>query len=132
LLQWSQQAAEALQFIHANGVCHGDVSCTNFFLDKSLDLKVGDFTSLSNGSRVTMQDIQDDISDYGSALYEMATGYPPFPDLHKNEREQRLKQKSFPDLANLELKSVVLRCWNGHYKSFADVLRDVNIARKQS
>ncbi|KAL3486415.1 hypothetical protein BJX62DRAFT_242026 [Aspergillus germanicus] len=29
LLRWAQQAAEALLFIHANGVCHGDVSCTS-------------------------------------------------------------------------------------------------------
>jgi serine/threonine protein kinase len=132
LLRWAQQAAEALQFIHANGICHGDVNCTNFFLDKSLDLKVGDFTSSSNGLVVTPQDLQDDISDYGSALYEMAVGRVPFPDLRKDEREHRLKQKSFPDLANLELKSVVPRCWYGHYNSFAYVLRDVNIAGKQS
>ncbi|KAL3454397.1 kinase-like protein [Aspergillus insuetus] len=128
LLRWAQQAAGALQFMHANEICHGDVSCTNFFLDKSLDLKVGNFTSSSNGSFVTPQDLQDDISDYGSALYEMAMGYVPFPNLHKDEREQRLKQKSFPDLANLELKYVVLRCWDGHYTRFADVLRDINIA----
>jgi serine/threonine protein kinase len=81
LLHWAQQAAEALQFIHANGVCHGDISCTNFFVDKSLDLKVGDFTSSSTGSFVTPQLLQDDILDYGSALYEMAMGHVPFPDL---------------------------------------------------
>ncbi|KAL2794918.1 kinase-like domain-containing protein [Aspergillus keveii] len=50
LFRWARQAAEALQFLHENSICHGDVNCTNFFLDQHLNLKVGDFTSSLVGS----------------------------------------------------------------------------------
>ncbi|KAL4862653.1 hypothetical protein BDV12DRAFT_39937 [Aspergillus spectabilis] len=131
LLRWAQQAAEALQFIQANGICHGDVSCTNFFLDQSLDLKVGDFTSSFNNSPATPEAFQEDILNYGSALYEMATGHLPCPNLCEDEREQRFKQKAYPDLTNVEMKSMILRCWDGQYTSFTNILEDINTAHQK-
>lgn len=128
VLQWAQQAAEALEFVHANGICHGDINCTNFFLDHQLNLKLGDFTSSTDS--VTARDLQEDISNYGSALYEIAIGHPPYPNLSLEEREQRFQAKVFPDLAKAAtLKSLILRCWTSEYTSMGDILRDINIAR---
>ncbi|KAL3476420.1 kinase-like domain-containing protein [Aspergillus californicus] len=93
VLRWAQQAAEALQFIHANGICHGDVNCTNFFLGEYLDLKVSDFISAFDNSPATPQAFQEDISNYGSALYEIVTGHLPYEYLSEDEREQRFIQK---------------------------------------
>ncbi|PWY94064.1 kinase-like protein [Aspergillus sclerotioniger CBS 115572] len=127
LVRWAQQAVEALQFIHANEICHGDINCTNFFLDQHMNLKVGDFTSSFNDLFVTPQALQEDISNYGSALYEMATGHLPYHTLSGDEREQRFKQKRFPDLANVALKSVILRSWNAEHTSFASILKDIKV-----
>ncbi|KAL3265063.1 hypothetical protein ABHI18_000187 [Aspergillus niger] len=71
ILRWAKQAAEALQFIHENGIAHGDVSCVSFYVDQFLDVKVGDFTRSSDA---TPQAVRQDISDYGSALYYLVTG----------------------------------------------------------
>ncbi|KAE8355375.1 kinase-like protein [Aspergillus coremiiformis] len=128
LLRWARQAAEALQFLHENRICHGDVNCTNFFLDQHLNLKVGDFTSSLVGSRATPQDFQEDISNYGSALYEMATGHLPYHTLSEDEREQKFRQRKFPDLTNVHLKSLILRCWNAEYTTLVNIAKDINIA----
>ncbi|KAL5340933.1 kinase-like domain-containing protein [Aspergillus crustosus] len=125
LLRWARQAAEALQFLHNNSICHGDVNCSNLFLDQHLDLKVGDFTSSLVGSLATPHDFQGDISNLGSAMYEMARGHLSYPTLSEDEREQKLEQREFPDLANVELKSMILRCWNTEYTCFVDIVEDI-------
>ncbi|KAL2853201.1 kinase-like protein [Aspergillus pseudodeflectus] len=128
LLRWARQAAEALQFLHENGICHGDVNCSNFFLDQHLNLKVGDFTSSLVGSLATPQHFQADILNYGCALYEMATGYLPYHTLCEDKREQKLKQGKFPDLTTVGLRSLILQCWDAGYTTLADVMKDIDTA----
>ncbi|KAL4961856.1 kinase-like domain-containing protein [Aspergillus stella-maris] len=77
---WARQATEAVQFVHANGIHHGDVNCTNFFVDGNLDLKLGDFTSSVNDLAVTAEDLREDILNIGAALYELGTGHLPSPN----------------------------------------------------
>jgi serine/threonine protein kinase len=129
LLRWARQAAEALQFLHENGICHGDVNCSNFFLDQHLKLKVGDFTSSLVGSLATPQDFQEDIK-YGSALYEMATGYLPYHTLSEDIREQKLKQRKFLDLTTVGFKSLILQCWNAEYTTLADIVKDIELTNQ--
>ena len=122
LLSWAKQAAEALQFIHANGIMHGDVDCRKFFITECLDLKVGDFTRSSDA---TPEGVRADISDFGSALYEQVTGYLPYPGLPQDEKERMFRQMEFPDLTTVEVKGIIFPCWAGHYTSFAGVLEDI-------
>jgi tRNA A-37 threonylcarbamoyl transferase component Bud32 len=42
----ASQAAQAILFLHANGVLHGDITCGNFFFDKKLNSKI--FPSLDD------------------------------------------------------------------------------------
>ena len=47
LYRWAFQAAEALEFAHSLGVCNSDIHPINFFLDRDLNLKVGDWAGAS-------------------------------------------------------------------------------------
>lgn len=130
-LRWAYQAAEALHFVHINGVCHGDINCNNFFLDGHLDLKLGDFTSSSIHPHIPQQALQEDMFEFGSALYEMATGHPPYPDLSTTEREETLLAKKYPDLTKITtLKSIIHRCWNAEYNNMEDIMKDIEKTRK--
>ncbi|EHA18456.1 hypothetical protein CBS63078_4938 [Aspergillus niger] len=122
ILRWAKQAAEALQFIHENGIAHGDVSCVSFYVDQFLDVKVGDFTRSSDA---TPQAVKQDISDYGSALYYLVTGQYPYQGLPEKEVEECFKRGEFPDLTDVQLKSIIHPCWAGHYNSFEGLLVDV-------
>jgi serine/threonine protein kinase len=127
LLRWAREAAEALLFVHLNGVSHGDINCTNFFLNGDLELKLGDFTSSFVHSHIPRQDLQGDIRDFGSALFEMATGHLPYPDLSTIEREEALLAKQYPDLTQITaLKSIIVHCWNGEYEHMKDVIKDID------
>jgi serine/threonine protein kinase len=129
LLRWAREAAEALRFAHLNGVSHGDINCTNFFLNKGLELKVGDFTSSFIHSPIPEHILQEDIRNLGSALYEMATGYLPFPSLSTMEREEALLARRYPDIAQTTiLKPIILRCWKGEYKNVEDIIINIDKA----
>ncbi|GCB23033.1 serine/threonine-protein kinase HT1 [Aspergillus awamori] len=122
ILRWAKQAAGALHFIHESGIAHGDVSCVSFYVDQFLDVKVGDFTRSSDA---TPQAVKQDISDYGSALYYLVTGQYPYQGLPEKEVEERFKRGEFPDLTDVQLKSIIHPCWAGHYTGFAGVLEDL-------
>jgi serine/threonine protein kinase len=129
LLRWAREAADALLFVHLHGVSHGDINCTNFFLNSQLELKLGDFTSSFIHSPIPEQVLQEDIRDFGSALYEMATGHLPFPNLSTTKREEALLARIYPDITQVTvLKSIILRCWNGEYKCLEDIINDIDKA----
>jgi serine/threonine protein kinase len=76
------QIAEALCFIHSNGVIHGDLTTLNIFLDEGLNPKVGDFAGSSlDGSPLLIESaasyqypgaslsVQGDLFAFGSLVY---------------------------------------------------------------
>jgi serine/threonine protein kinase len=126
LLRWALEAAEALHFVHLNGVAHGDINCTNLFIHNRLELKLGDFTSSFTYATIPRPGLEADIRDFGSALFEMETGQLPHPDLSVFEREDALDAKQYPDLARVTtLKSVVLHYWNRQYGCMENVVEDI-------
>ncbi|QKX61636.1 uncharacterized protein TRUGW13939_08788 [Talaromyces rugulosus] len=129
LLRWARDVALALQFIHLNGVSHGDVHCTNFFLNKDLQIKLGDFTSSFIHSIIPEDALQEDFRDFGSALFEMETRCLPFPSLSTIEREEALLAGKYPDITQTTvLGPIILRCWKGEYKRMEDIIKDIDKA----
>jgi hypothetical protein len=99
-----------------------------FFLGSAFESEGKRFTSSFTDS-VTSQDLQEDIPNYGSALYEIATDYLPYHDLSAEERAQKFQAKMFPDLAKqLTLKALILRDWDGDYTNAEDILKNINTA----
>jgi len=126
--RWAQQGALALCFVHMNDVAHADVSCDNFFLDGSLNLHLGDFTNSSLGLETYLE--QDDIFDFGLALYEMSTGIQLFRGLFLSPGEKRAKmeQEGLPDLLQLPVTGLVgtiAKCLQSQYENMGEVLRDI-------
>ena len=122
---------------------HGDLNCSNLFLNRDLKLKLGDFAGFSidgspalvcyssshtlpatlNGTAVSQES---EIFAFGSTLYEMVTGSEPYIGLAEKEVERLYSLKKFPDTTNLDiLGPVILKCWRLEYKSMCDVLKGI-------
>ena len=152
LYKWAYQATEALEFAHGLGVLHADIHCLNFFLTKTLDLKVGDWggASIDAGKshcsyryryRLFERDGTDvpaergiseatEIFALGTAFYVMVSGEEPWPELEEPkdrlEIRKRIINRQFPDTKQLRiLGSVVAKCWSGEFDSMTEVRRAI-------
>lgn len=148
LYKWTYQATEALEFAHGLGVLHADIHCMNFFLTKTLDLKVGDWggASIDGGKshcsyryshRLFGVDGTDipaekgiskatEIFALGTAFYVMISGEEPWPEFKEPkdrlEIRERIVNRRFPDTGGLRvLSDVVVKCWNGGFDSMTEV-----------
>lgn len=157
LYRWAGQAAEALEFAHSLGVYNSDIHCVNFFLDQSLNLKVGDWAGASidggtshstyrlrcrlfdtNGTdipRATGISAITEVFALGSALYSMVTCQDLWPDLHepedREEIKKRLQEKHFPDTSVLRaLRDVIWKCWNVELTSMTEVKHAIEAERR--
>ena len=151
ILQWAQQAAEALAFCHSQGVLHGDINCGNFFLDRHLNIKLGDFAGSSiNGSPAkvcyssshqmpenhsTPDGIiileNTEIFAFGSALYEMVTGDEPYSEKDGSKIESLYQHNVFPDVTGLgPLGPVIIRCWNLDFHHMSEIAECIETKRE--
>jgi len=156
LYKWTYQAAEALEFAHKLGVLHSDIHCLNFFLTKTLDLKVGDWggASIDGGQshcsyryshRLFGVDGADipaekgiskatEIFALGTAFYVMISGKEPWPELKEPrdrlEIRERIVNRQFPDPGGLKiLGDVVAKCWSGGFDSMTEIRRAIEDER---
>ena len=126
---WILQIAEALQFIHRNGVIHGDLTSSNIFLDSNLDPKIADFAGSSldqsplliespgsycyPGSSLS---VQGDIFAFGSLVYEIMTGESPYEGKDGDEVRALFLKNIFPETTQLgPLGHIIDKCWRGEY-----------------
>lgn len=138
-----------MAFCHANAVLHGDINCSNFFLDGEQNLKLGDFAGssiddsppticYSTTHQLLSLDPSSEPEDYiisketeifafGSSLYEMVTGRPPYEDKSDAEVERLFYSREYPKLYDdTVLGAVITRCWNVDFSSMDEVLKSID------
>ncbi|TID23715.1 kinase-like protein [Venturia nashicola] len=139
--KWITQAAEALAFIHLNGVIHCDIHPNNFLLDEELNVQLCDFAgslfgSLDGGAMESTRyclprdwrdppNITSDLFAFGSFMYYIMTGREPYADLSDDDVKAKFEQKLFPDVELLQFGSVIKGCWAGDFKRADDVLEAI-------
>lgn len=141
--KWIMQAAEGLAVLHRNRIIQGDVGCHNMLLDCDNNLKLCDFSGSSidgcdasidyeTRSQIEFGNKQPtfktDLFALGSAMYEISTGKPPYHDREDYEVIKLYGAGQFPyDCLgkNEELRHIIKNCWEQHYDSADDVVRDI-------
>jgi serine/threonine protein kinase len=138
-LRWATQIAEAINFIHGAGVIHGDLTCSNIFLDKNLNAKLADFagSSMDNSPLLiavtashehprSVLSVQGDLFAFGSVLYEIMTGQAPYNGLTDEEIRTRYSKGEFPNTEFLQaIGSIIRKCWQDRYNGCETVIRDL-------
>jgi serine/threonine protein kinase len=138
-LRWAKQVTDALCFVHGKHVIHGDLTCSNIFLNEHLNAKVADFCSSSiDGSPLLVQvtashrypgpllSVQGDIFALGSTLYEIMTGVVPYHELSEEEIEARYSKRDFPETKSLGLVGgIIMGCWQGRYDCVDSIVTDM-------
>ncbi|KAF2877368.1 kinase-like domain-containing protein [Massariosphaeria phaeospora] len=149
-LKWARQAAEGLAYIHGKNVIHCDFSVGNPVLDNNISIKLCDFqgrllgpdgvvilngraaeSAMSSMPRPDRNhcDRKTDMFAFGTALYFIVTGKPPFPDLDtvddEDEVRRRFQCREFPSLEYHQGGNVVRKCWTGGYEFAAEIVLDL-------
>jgi len=143
VMKWACEAAQGLAHIHRWGVVQVDVGCHNMILSTDGTVKLGDFAGSSlDGSTPTVDyevrsklpgivepDEMSDLFAMGSAMWEMATGLPPYNDRSWREVSGLYKRNRFQTLKSMsDLDRIIKKCWNQGYKSAQELAYELEVA----
>ncbi|MCJ1259991.1 hypothetical protein MMC24_007831 [Lignoscripta atroalba] len=137
--KWSRQAAEALAFIHSQGVIHCDIHPNNFLLDEHLDLQLCDFAGSLFGELdgaamestrfylprdpLTKPNVRSDLFALGSAMYWIMSGHEPYDSLSEDEVSARYMRGEFPKGDLIADGQIVMACWKGEFNEAQEVVQ---------
>ncbi|KAJ5712502.1 kinase-like protein [Penicillium malachiteum] len=146
-VQWAQDAAEGLAYIHSKEIVHADFGCHNLIIDHSDRIKIIDFSgsgidgvealvcySWFSFRPSPIVNIQTDIFAFGSMLFELDTGKYPYQELEgtmdlgllASKVEKLFSQNEFPSVEGLLLGPIISSCWNGDYESMDEICRAIH------
>lgn len=145
LIEWAHQILEGLLFVHGKGVTHGDLRCANILVTDELDVVLADFGSAAiNGTKGTdtYYDIrhrsprydeathtiapQDDLFAFGTILYHLSTRKLPLEGSSERDVWLSYSNGDFPNVSELELGTIIEKCWRGSYKSAVEIQHDLS------
>jgi serine/threonine protein kinase len=146
ILRWARQIAQAFRHVHSCGVLQVDIGTYNVLLDWNEDVKLCDFAGSSlDGSEptvapsahsthprisITHPSIRSELFAVGSMLYEMETTYEPYNDKNDGELEELFDADHYPEVGNLTLGEVIIKCWTGQYVDASEIVMDIGQIEK--
>ncbi|KAK2740119.1 COP9 signalosome catalytic subunit rri1 [Myotisia sp. PD_48] len=140
---WCKDLSSALAFVHSHNIKHCDLCCKNVLLDENRRIKLCDFAGSSiSGSPpqiwpepgfahpreayVRRAKMEAELHALGSTIYEIMTSRRPY---HNEPRDGAVhvwfQNGNYPEVNNIGLGNVMLKCWKGEYKSADQVKRDI-------
>lgn len=140
-IRLAREVIEAVVFVHSKGIIHSDLAAHQFLLDSTLHAKLSDFgfSSFSDGNVLgfenpshhlprdinggTPSTFQSDLFALGSTLYEVMTGNTPYDDEPDDTITQLYSKGLFPDVTGILCGDIIIGCWQGRFKSAAEVLK---------
>jgi len=140
--RWITQTAEALSFVHSNGVVHCDLHPNNVLIDEHLNVRLCDFAGslfgVFDGGAMestrfflprdwrTPPNEQSDLFALGSTMYYIMTSHMPYEGIPDDEIVVKYERKEFPNVEGLICGRAIEGCWTGGFKSAEDVLRAIS------
>lgn len=145
-IRFAREVIEAVVFVHSKGIIHSDLAARQFLLDSTLHVNLSDFgfSSFSNGDVLgfensshhlprdidgnTPSTIQSDLFALGSTLYEVMTGRLPYKGKSDDTIARLYSDGSFPNVTGILCGHIITGCWQGRFKSAAEVLEHFLVA----
>lgn len=148
---WIQQPGKGLLHMHSKGVIHSDLRMTNAITSKQGCAKWIDFGASGIDDKPAWDSydaysykprdpslpptsIEIDIFAFGCTIFGIDPGVPPCfletQDMSMGATirfiEGKFLQNEFPSTAGLRFEKAINGCWNGHYRTMEDVMRDLD------
>lgn len=145
-LRLAQETIEAVVFIHSKGVIHSDLAARQFLLDANFHVHLSDFgfSSLNSSDVLGFENpshhmprdidsdmpstVQSDLFALGSTLYEVMVGKRPYEGKSDDAIIQLYSNGKFPDVTGVLCGNIIMDCWQGRFKSAAEVQENFFIA----
>lgn len=144
-MQWCYDLADALQFVHEQGVRHADTSGKNVLLDAQRNIKLCDFAgsgidgkqpnvwgeagfSHPDHDQVRRATIPAELHALGSTIYEIITSCKPHhEELRDFVIESWFRDGIYPEVHDIPLGGIMLKCWKGEFESAREVADEIKL-----
>lgn len=143
-LQWSLESCKGLDFLHQQGILHGDVGCQNVLVSNKGHAKLCDFARSSirgshardGGYESRSQHplysggprIETEIFAFGSLLFEIWTSRPPYA----SETDLAVIKKNFlagefplGSVKGMDIEEIINKCWKEGYDKVSTICKDL-------
>lgn len=139
---WCRDVANVVHYIHQKNVRHADLSGRNLLLDAKRTIRLCDFAgSAIDDDKATVwagsgfhhpdeRELEDptiraEIHALGSTIYEIVTCSRPYNGIDEEIIDLWLEEGKYPDVMEVTLGQVILKCWKGEFNSAAEVTSEI-------